>query len=342
MMKVTIKDIAKAAGVAKSTVSKVMNDSPKISEETKSRVREIIKQMNYTPSSIATGLARQSSNTIAILIDMSKESEFLNQFFYNIIGGVESVIGPLKYELTIANIQHDHAEGHFLHRLVLNKRVDGIIANTSVLTPELCAELNRLEFPYISIGEIEAPGIWVDCDNELGGYMLTRHLLEQGYPSAAFIGGQKDEPLFLRRAAGYKRALGEAGIAVRSDWIINGRAVEEDGYAAAKLLLQGREAPGSIVCMSNFSAYGVLQAARELKIAVPSQLGVATFDEYPLSPYTSPPLTSLDMDTFQLGARAGRLLMDKLDNTPADESGLLLEPELIPRLSSRRSSSSAD
>lgn len=339
MMKVTIKDIAKAAGVAKSTVSKVMNDSPKISEETKSRVREIIKQMNYTPSSIATGLARQSSNTIAILIDMSKESEFLNQFFYNIIGGVESVIGPLKYELTIANIQHDHEEGHFLHRLVLNKRVDGIIANTSVLTPELCAELNKLEFPYISIGEIDSPGIWVDCDNELGGYLLTRHLLEQGYPSAAFIGGQKDEPLFLRRAAGYKRALEEAEIAVRSDWIINGRAVEEDGYTAAKLLLQSSEAPASIVCMSNFSAYGVLQAARELHIPVPTQLGIATFDEYPLSPYTSPPLTSLNMDTFQLGAQAGRLLMDKLDNTTSAASGQLLEPELIPRLSSRKSSS---
>lgn len=339
MMKVTIKDIAKAAGVAKSTVSKVMNDSPKISEETKSRVREIIKQMNYTPSSIATGLARQSSNTIAILIDMSKESEFLNQFFYNIIGGVESVIGPLKYELTIANIQHDHEEGHFLHRLVLNKRVDGIIANTSVLTPELCAELNKLQFPYISIGEIDSPGIWVDCDNELGGYLLTRHLLDQGYPSVAFIGGQKDEPLFLRRAAGYKRALEEAGIGVNGEWIRNGRAVEEDGYAAAKELLQSSEAPASIVCMSNFSAYGVLQAARELQLPVPSQLGIATFDEYPLSPYTSPPLTSLNMDTFQLGARAGRLLMDKLDNTTSAASGQLLEPELIPRLSSRRSSS---
>ncbi|WP_339220135.1 LacI family DNA-binding transcriptional regulator [Paenibacillus sp. FSL H8-0332] len=338
-MKVTIKDIAQAAGVAKSTVSKVMNDSPKISAETKARVRDIIKQMNYTPSSIATGLARQSSNTIAILIDMSKESEFLNQFFYNIIGGVESIIGPLKYELTIANIQHDHAEGHFLQRLVLNKRVDGIIANTSVLTPDLCAELNRLQFPYISIGEINAPGIWVDCDNELGGFMLTRHLLDQGYPSVAFIGGEKDEPLFLRRAAGYQRALEEAGMVVQSEWIIHGRAVEEDGYQAAKQLLQSTNPPSSIVCMSNFAAYGVLQAARELNISIPSQLGIATFDEYPLSPYTTPPLTSLDMDTFQLGASAGRLLMDRLDNKAAVMSGQLLEPELIPRLSSKRSGS---
>lgn len=336
-MKVTIKDIAQAAGVAKSTVSKVMNDSPKISEETKARVRDIIKQMNYTPSSIATGLARQSSNTVAILIDMSKESEFLNQFFYNIIGGVESVIGPLKYELTIANIQHDQAEGHFLHRLVLNKRVDGIIANTSVLTPELCAELNRLEFPYISIGEINPPGTWVDCDNELGGTVLTGHLLEQGYSSVAFIGGEQNEPLFLRRIAGYRATLRQAGLPVRSDRIINGTASEEDGYDAAMQLLQSAEPPDAIVCMSNFSAFGVLQAARELNVQIPAQLGIATFDEYPLSPYTTPPLTSLNMDTFQLGVSAGRLLMDKLGSPVATVSGQLLEPVLIPRLSSLRS-----
>jgi DNA-binding LacI/PurR family transcriptional regulator len=337
-MKVTIKDIAQAAGVAKSTVSKVMNDSPKISQETKSRVRDIIKQMNYTPSSIATGLARQSSYTVAILIDMSKESEFLNQFFYNIIGGVESVIGPLKYELTIANIQHDRAEGHFLHRLVLNKRVDGIIANTSVLTPDLCAELNRLEFPYISIGKIASPGIWVDCDNELGGNMLTRHLLEQGYSSVAFIGGEQNEPLFLRRIAGYETALRQAGLPVRSDRIISGRAVVEDGYDAARQLLQSAEPPDAIVCMSNYSAFGVLQAAREMNVQIPSQLGLATFDEYPLSPYTTPPLTSLNMDTFRLGASAGQLLMDKLGAMVSTVSGQLLEPELIPRLSSLRSS----
>ncbi|MEK4326360.1 LacI family DNA-binding transcriptional regulator [Paenibacillus sp. FSL R7-0312] len=337
-MKVTIKDIAQAAGVAKSTVSKVMNDSPKISEETKTRVRDIIKQMNYTPSSIATGLARQSSNTVAILIDMSKESEFLNQFFYNIIGGVESVIGPLKYELTIANIQHDQAEGHFLHRLVLNKRVDGIIANTSVLTPELCAELNRLEFPYISIGEINPPGTWVDCDNELGGTVLTGHLLEQGYSSVAFIGGEQNEPLFLRRIAGYRATLRQAGLPVRSDRIINGRAAEEDGYDAAMQLLQSAEPPDAIVCMSNFSAFGVLQAARELNVQIPAQLGIATFDEYPLSPYTTPPLTSLNMDTFQLGVSAGRLLMDKLGTQITTVSGQLLEPVLLPRLSSLRRS----
>jgi DNA-binding LacI/PurR family transcriptional regulator len=103
-------------------------------------------------------------------------------------------------------------------------------------------------------------------------------------------------------------------------------------------LLQSAEPPDAIVCMSNFSAFGVLQAARELNVQIPAQLGIATFDEYPLSPYTTPPLTSLNMDTFQLGVSAGRLLMDKLGSPVTTVSGQLLEPVLIPRLSSLRTS----
>lgn len=335
-MKVTISDIAKAANVAKSTVSKVLNDSPKISHETKQRVRDIMKQMNYTPSSIATGLAKQSSYNIGLLIDMSKESEFLNQFFYNIIGGIESVIASLKYELTLSNVQHSHPDGHFLNRLVRSKRVDGIIANNSVLTEALSAELDQLQFPYISIGELAGPGSWVDFDNELGGKMLTEHLLDQGYSSVSFIGGQLQEKIFTHRIKGFQQALHQSGLVVHSDWIINCRADEHEGYRAALQLLQSNERPDSIVCMTNYVAFGVLQAAKELGIQVPSQLGVAAFDEYPLSRYTTPPLTSLNIDTFKLGVSSGHLLMDKIQNPGTPSRKILLEPELIQRESTMR------
>ncbi|MBW4080919.1 LacI family DNA-binding transcriptional regulator [Paenibacillus sp. S150] len=335
-MKVTITDIAAAAGVAKSTVSKVLNDSPKISQETKLRVREIMKRMNYTPSSIATGLARQSSSNIGLLIDMSKSSEFLNQFFYSIIGGIESIIGSLKYELTIANVQHNYPEGHFLHRLVMSKRVDGLIANTSVLTEELCMELNRLQFPYISLGEVAAAGCWVDFDNEAGGRMLTRHLLEEGYSAVAFIGGQEGDPLFIRRLNGCRQVLQQAGLPLLKERIIHGEAEEAEGCRAAKELLLGEAPPDSMICMSNFTAFGVLQAAKELGVQVPAELGIATFDEYPLSRYTTPPLTSLNLDTFHLGVSAGQLLMERIIDRNERGQGLLLEPELIPRESTFR------
>ncbi|WHY18679.1 LacI family DNA-binding transcriptional regulator [Paenibacillus sp. G2S3] len=335
-MKVTISDIAKAANVAKSTVSKVLNDSPKISQETKQKVREIMKQMNYTPSSIATGLARQSSCNIGLLVDMSKESEFLNQFFYNIIGGIESVIAPLKYELTISNVQHSSPEGHFLNRLVFSKRVDGIIANNSVLTEELSEELNQLGFPYISIGEIMAPGSWVDFDNEAGGNMLTAHLVEQGYSKIAFIGGQQQEKIYTHRQGGFLRALQQADLTVPQQWIINCKADEHDSYHAALELLQREERPDSVVCMNSYVAFGVLQAAKALGIDVPSELGIAAFDEYPLSRYTTPPLTSLNIDTFKLGVSSGQLLMERIRSNDMPLKHLLLEPELIPRESTMR------
>ena len=335
-MKVTISDIAKAANVAKSTVSKVLNDSPKISQETKLRVREIMKQMNYTPSSIATGLARQSSYNIGLLVDMSKESEFLNQFFYNIIGGIESVIVSKKYELTLSNVQHSSPEGHFLNRLVLSKRVDGIIANNSVLTEELSNELNRLQFPYISIGELAGCAGWVDFDNELGGRMLTTHLLEQGYSAVAFVGGELNEKIFTHRCKGYLQALQQAGADAHNEWIMNCKANEHEGYQTALQLLQGDNPPDSIVCMSNYTAFGVLQAAKELGINVPGQLGVAAFDEYPLSRYTTPPLTSLNIDTFKLGVSSGHLLMERILHPEMPPSYVLLEPELIQRESTQR------
>ncbi|OKP82830.1 transcriptional regulator [Paenibacillus helianthi] len=335
-MKVTITDIASAAGVAKSTVSKVLNDSPKISQETKHKVREIMKQMNYTPSSIATGLARQSSSNIGLLIDMSKSSEFLNQFFYSIIGGIESVIGSMKYELTIANVEHNHPEGHFLHRLIRSKRVDGLIANTSVLTEELCMELNRLQFPYISLGEVAGSECWADFDNEAGGRMLTRHLLEEGYSAVAFVGGQEGDPLFIRRLEGCREELLKAGLSLPEQWIMNGAAEEAVGYQAAKQLLRSETPPDSLICMSNFAAFGALQAARELGVQIPAELGIATFDEYPLSRYTTPPLTSLNLDTFHLGVSAGELLMERIDGKNEAGRGLLLKPELIPRESTLR------
>lgn len=335
-MKVTIQDIAKAANVAKSTVSKVLNDSPKISWETKQRVWEIIKEMNYTPSSIATQLAKQSSSNIGLLIDMSKESEFMNHFFYNIIGGIENVISTMKYELTISNVQLSDSDQSLINRLVLNKRVDGLIANNSVLTEAMADKLNELRFPFISIGEFHSQVSWVDFDNELGGFMLTEHLLAQGYSSIAFVGGQHAEKLFTNRYHGYARSLQQAGIDIRSEWIANGIADESNGYQLALQLLQSEAPPEAIVCMSNYTASGVLRAANQLNLHVPSQLGIAAFDDYPLSAYTTPPLTCLNINTFELGAAAGHMLMERIRNVNLPSRSFQLKPQLIIRESSNK------
>ncbi|MDQ6423515.1 LacI family DNA-binding transcriptional regulator [Paenibacillus sp. LHD-117] len=338
-MNITIMDIARAANVAKSTVSKVLNDSPKISAETKTRVRQIMKDMNYTPSSMATRLAKQKTYNIGLLIDMSQEQAYLNPFFYNIMVGIESAIGPRNYDLTVVNIQTGDAqeERHYLKRLVMSKRIDGLITNNSILTPEDAEKLEQLAFPYVSMGEYAGTSVsWVDFDNETGGRMLTEHLLSQSYTKIAFIGGVQGERLFSKRYQGYAEQLRAAGLPLREDWEARGIADEKLGYLEVKRLLELNEPPDSLICMNNQVALGALKAAKEIGMQVPDGLGIATFDDEPYSAHISPPLTSLYINTFELGAHAGQMVTDRIEQPELRHQGLLLQPEIIVRESTTR------
>ncbi|AFC29683.1 transcriptional regulator [Paenibacillus mucilaginosus 3016] len=334
MKKVTINDIARAANVAKSTVSKVMNDAPTVSPDTKRRVRAIMKQMNYTPSTIATQLARQSSSTIGMLVDLSRRADFLNHFFYTIIGGIESVAGPLHYELTISNIQSSGPD-NFMNRLVRGRKVDGLIMEKSILTREQVDELLQLEFPFVSIGRIaDTEGVSsVDIDNALGSGMLTDHLVEQGCRKLAFLGGEPADSIFESRSTGFHRSLKAHGLEGTVS-CCEGSAAE--GYRLTKELLASGYAPDGIITISNYVAFGVLQALQEANFRVPGDICVATFDDYPLAPYTTPPLTCLHLDTFELGIHAASMLMERIDGSVTGVENRLLLPTLIPRASTQR------
>lgn len=336
-MKVTINDIAKAANVSKSTVSKVLNDAPSIPDSTKRKIREIMKELNYIPSSLATHLAKQRCFNIGLLIDLSRKNDFLNHFFYDIIGGVESTIGPLNYELTISNI-HTMGQEHFMNRLVLNKKVDGLIMDNSILTKEIAAHLNELSFPFVSLGEM--PGVEniheVDIDSRLGGKMLTDHLFAQGYKRIAFIGGETNEPIFMNRMTGYTASLEEHGVAIDERLIKPSYANATIGSQLVLELLELEEAPDAVVCMNNAIAFGVLRALRERRIQVPKEMGVATFDNYPLAPYTTPALTAMHMDTFELGVAAGEMLMDRINDEQRSQRHRLIVPTLLERESTKR------
>lgn len=345
-MKVTINDIAKAAKVAKSTVSKVLNDSPNIPDATKERIRAIMREMNYIPSSIATGLAKRKCNNVALTIDLSRRNDFLNQFFYNIIGGIESVVGPNGYDLTICNVPQGENRD-FLHRYVSSQKADGLIIDTSILEKEAAADLLRAKFPFVVLGAWGGnhPFPCVDIDNRLGAAKITEHLLAEGYRRIAFIGGRKNEFLFLWRFSGYSEALRRQGYGVNPLWSFPEGSTEESGYAAAEKMLGLPIVPDAVICMNNYVAFGVLRCLKDHGISVPGEIGIAAFDNEPLAPYTSPPLTSLHMDTFALGVKATEVLMDIIldcehGKAPEDEKKgrqMWIEPELIVRESSEKS-----
>lgn len=336
-MKVTINDIARAAGVSKSTVSKVLNDAPTIPETTKQKIREIMKELNYIPSSIATQLAKQKTFNIVLLIDLSRKDAFLNHFFYDIIGGIESVIGPQNYELTICNIQ-SLGEVNVLHRYVLNRKSDGLILDNSILTPEIAEELNDRDFPYVLLGEWIDTGStnWVDIDNRRGGDLLASHLIEKGYRKIAFIGGEQDEPIFSSRYGGMRAALERSGIPFREIYKKCGYASEDNGYRFMRELLDLNVLPDAAICMNNPIAFGVLRAIREQGLSIPDEFGLAAFDNYPLAPYTTPPLTCLDIDTFELGVAAGQMLMNRINQDDGAFDHQWIVSKLIERESTAR------
>lgn len=353
-MKVTINDIAKTANVAKSTVSKVLNNSPSISTSTKERIRAIMKEMNYIPSSMATGLARQKCNNIALMIDLSRRNDFLNHFYYNILGGVESVVGSCDYDLTICNVSQRES-GTFLKRYILSQKAEGIIIDNSVLEMDVAEELKKMRFPFVLLGDCQGKRKidCVDIDNRSGAMKITEHLLSEGYRRIAFIGGYKKESLFLRRFAGYSEVLHREGLGVNPVWSFPEGNTEEKGYEIIEQMLRLPVLPDAIICMNNYVAFGALKRLQEEGISIPEQMGIVTFDNEPLAPYTTPPLTSLHTDTFGLGVKAAEVLMGIIDHngdhiydsaTAKGSSGergtelqRWLEPQLVIRESSLRS-----
>ncbi|WP_229263781.1 LacI family DNA-binding transcriptional regulator [Cohnella cholangitidis] len=338
-MKTTINDIAKAANVAKSTVSKVLNDAPTISEATKQKVRAIMKELQYTPSSIATQLARQSSMNIGFLMNFDRKDDFLNPFFYSLLGGAESVTFEHQYELTISNIYN--RDNDFMNQYVYSKKLDGMLINPSVLDKDIVQELERLAFPFVIVGKPKEDygcGVtWVDIDNNSGGSMAANHLLEQGYSRIAFLGSKPEDPISDSRLTGYRNVVSTLqGTADNNEYIRLGEANEAHGYRMMNELLDMELPPDSIICVNNFVAFGALKAALDRGVRVPEELGIVTFDNYPLAPYTTPAITALDIDTFNLGVLATKVLFDKIGQVELGRQFQAIKPELIVRESTLR------
>lgn len=341
-MKLTITDVAKAANVSKSTVSKVINNHPSIPYETKQRIQKIMDDLNYIPNSMAQSLAQNSSYNISIIIDVSKRTYFLNQFFYNILGGAESISSSRNYEVTICNVNSMDSNEDFLNRFVYNRKSAGIIIPSSVANKNILQKLNDCNFPYVVIGQPTKSSqisnlSWVDINNTVAGELATEHLIEQGCKRIAFIGGKKDEPIAFSRLTGYKNVLLNLKIAENKQYIKEGNSDENSGYNLMEELFVLPEQPEAIICVNNFVAYGALKSIKQHGLRIPEDISIVTFDNYPLAPYTTPTLTCLDIDTFELGVIATTMLINKIEDPDSSNTINLISPKLLVRESTKKS-----
>ena len=326
----TIHDVARLAGVHSSTVSRVQNGKGKITEETKDKIFAAMKQLDYHPNSVARSLANGLSGAIGVVVDAEDVDAFSNVFFSRSLFAIEQVAQARGYNVIIAN--GGKYASNAVEVLMQEKKVDGLILPPSTAKPTLLKKIG--DSPAVVLGQPDAAKVaasWVDNNNEQGAELAVEHLLEKGYQHVAYLGGDMNLGFVKRRVKGYCDALplGTAPLVKTCE------SIPEKASQAALEILTLSEPPDAILCNDNIVAFGLLQAARKLKISVPGQLGVVTFDNYPLAAYTDPPLTAVDIDTALLGEQTAQLLFQRIERKIANQQ-ILLSTALIKRESSDR------
>ena len=310
-MGVTIKDVAKAAGTSVSTVSKVINGHYSISEETANRVRDVIKELNYYPSTSAQSFARGSTKIVTILTNLSPNTAFQNPHMFEIVAGLEETLRSKGYRLHLRGVDSTNAYD-VAEEIISRRSADALAIHVSVMTHPLAGLLTKLRFPHIVLGmpNFESQVCWIDNNNIFSGTIAASYLLSQGYRKIAFIGGQYYDLGSSLRLQGVKQEIKNAGFQLDEQYIWLGDSTREDGFRMTAKLLDQKLLPDAIICANNYIAMGCVDALREKEMKIPDDIAVLAFDDYPFSQIVEPKLTVVDIDVRDLGKQAGKLLLD--------------------------------
>jgi DNA-binding LacI/PurR family transcriptional regulator len=335
-MAVTIKDVAKRANVAPSTVSRVIADSPRISEKTKKKVREAMKELGYHPNFIARSLANKSTQVIGLVMPSSADKVFQNPFFPEVIRGISNAAHEWQYALQLSTGETEEEIYEGVIQMVQGKRVDGVILLYSRVNDKIMTYLQKEDFPFVVIGKPHKKAeqiTHVDNDNYRAAREATEHLIELGHERIAFVGGNLNFVVTVDRLLGYEKALKNADLPYRKEYIVHEEFLKEGGQEAMKELLSLEEPPTALVVADDLMALGVLNTLDEMGLRVPEDLSIVSFNNVLLSEISRPPLTSVDINIFQLGFEAARSLIQKIENHNEPVKRIIIPHTLVKRFS---------
>lgn len=334
-MGVTINDIAKAAKVSPSTVSRTIANNPRISERTREKIYKLMKEMNYHPNMIARSLAKKSTKIIGVVVTGSTEKAFQHPFFPEILRGIASVAYKNKYKILISSVNSAKEEKKVVNEFAKSGITAGIILLASRVKNPSIGELMEIGFPFVVVGrpENEREVNWVDNDNVSIGYDLTKHFIEMGHKEIAFLGASPEFIVTLDRLKGYKKALTDHNIPVKNELIVEGKFVDDTGYGLMQELLDKGIMPTGVIACDDLLAFGAIKLLNERKLKVPDDIAVAGFNNVPLDEYFNPPLTSVDVNAFSLGAKAFDLLIANIDSEYKSVDRAMVPAQMIIRKS---------
>ncbi|MGF9913529.1 LacI family DNA-binding transcriptional regulator [Paenibacillus ehimensis] len=326
-MSVTIKDIAKLAGVSHTTVSRALNDSPLINPETKERIKAIAGSMNYTPNYSARSLVLDRSYNLGLFFTTLHTGTSAG-FLYEAIKGVNDVIKD-DYNLIVRGID-DYKSFHKVNR----KNFDGIIVMSQSESDQSFIEYaSDKEIPLVVLNRpVESVQVMNFVpDDQSGAYRLTEYLVQQGHRHIAIIEGKKGFKSTQARRDGYCEALRKHGISVPETYFVSGNYDLESGHAAMSKLLELPDRPTAVFCCNDDMALGAVKAVTERGLSVPEDISVAGFDDHLFSAFMSPALTTVRRPIEELSRAGAEKLLKFIETKHSEKSVVLFHTELVIR-----------
>ena len=328
-----IKEIAREAGVSVATVSRVLNHPENVAPKTKERILNIIDEMGYKPNWFARGLNFNKTNTIGLFIP-----NILNPAFVEIAEGVELIVNQKGYTTLLCITKGEAEKERRYIQTLIDRHIDGVILVSSLLEDEDIKMIKNQGIAVVLVGENKGnsnePIVRIDCRE--ASYNAVRHLLNCGHTEIAMIYGKTPEMENKKKIEGYELALKEAGILIKSDYLVCEENTIEGGYVAARKLLRLSKRPRAIFTTSDLLAFGVIDAARDSEMTVPDDVAVMGFDNIRMSNLMVPKLSTVAKPLYRMGLLGARLLLDVIESY-GDEKLAMREIILQSKLKIRKS-----
>ncbi len=334
-MSLTLEQIAKLAGVSRSTVSRVINNHPNVRPEVRERVWRIIKELGYQPHAAARSLATRRTQIIGVIIPEAVTKLFTDPFFPLLLRGATEACNAHHYQLMLSlfTSRSDHEE--LYRRILRGKYLDGVIVASTSINDPLIPSLLRDRIPFVSVGRYPDERVnYVDVDNVGGARMAVEHLIRLGHRRIATITGPLDMIAGQDRLEGYRQALEANGIPIDESLIVEGDFTEGGGMLGMQRLLPA--SPTAVFVASDMMAIGALKALRQAGLRVPDDIALVSFDDIPLASSIEPPLTTVRQPIERLGSIAVEVLLSLLEKPQEEQAGaqrIVLSTELVIRAS---------
>jgi LacI family transcriptional regulator len=332
----TTKDIAKLAGVSRTTVSFVLNNRTdvKISEGTRQKVLDIAKELDYHPHAIATSLVKNKTKTIGLILCQQLGSVFSDAFLPRVILGVSTVAQKRGYKILLQYVEEVTKKDTYYH-MVRENRIDGIILSGPRSDDEELHKLKDEDFPIVLMGQINDDSFSCsDINNVKAAKKAVQHLISHGHERIAII---TNAPLNYTaselRLLGYKKALQENSITYDEKLVGIGNFTPQSGFDAMQKLLSIKKLPTAVFVASDVVAFGVIDAIKKSGMNIPEDIALVGFDNVNLSEYVDPPLTTVNLPGFDIGKNAANLLINIIKNNENKDKKIILETHMVLRKS---------